>query len=149
MEMDESANELFMEQLRVAMAGAQVPEERRRAARGAFAWRTIDEELLALSHDSLVGADVAVRSAVDEATARILSFEGGGLQLEVELAGGQLTGQVLPAQACRITIQTPNASPTVTDVDDSGFFEVSDVPDGPLRLRLEVGDQVLTTSWLA
>ena len=61
------------------------------------------------------------------------------MQLEMELAGGQLTGQVLPAQACRIVIQSPSAAPHTIDVDDSGFFEVADVPAGPLRFRVELG----------
>lgn len=145
--MDEIKDEVLMEQLRAALAGAAVSEQHRRAAQGAFAWRTIDEELLALSHDSLVAADALVRSATDPA--RILSYEGGGVQLELELSGGQLTGQILPGQACRITIQTPNAEPRTVDVDDSGFFEVADVPSGPVRFRVELADQVLTTPWLA
>ena len=147
--MDIHDDEVMMEQLRVALAGARVPPERLRAAEGAFAWRTIDEELLALSHDSLLEAPALVRSAAVDAALRIVSFEGGGVQLEMELVGGQLTGQVLPAQGCRIVIQSPSAASHTIDVDDSGFFEVADVPAGPLRFRVERGDQVLVSAWLA
>jgi len=149
MAMNEHEDELLMEQLRVALAAAEVPEERRRAAQGAFAWRTIDEELLALSHDSLVEAPALVRSAAVEQAARVLSFEGGGVQLEVELDGGQLTGQVIPGQSCRITIQSPSGAPREVTVDDTGFFEVSDIPQPPLRFRVDLGDQVLVSPWLA
>lgn len=145
--MDSNDDEVLMERLKVALAGAQVSQEHRRAAQGAYAWRTIDEELLALSYDSLVAAESLVRAATDVAT-RVLSFEGHGLVLEVELAGGQVTGQVLPGQRCRITVQTPTAEPTVLSVDDSGFFEVTDVADGPVRFRVELDDQTLTTPWL-
>ena len=125
-----------------------VSAERRRAAEGAFAWRTIDEELLALSHDSLLEAPALVRSAADESL-RMLSFEGGGVALEVELDGGRLTGQVLPAGACRIEVQSPTADSRTVDVDDSGFFELADVPSGPLRFRIELGEQTLVSAWLA
>ena len=41
------------------------------AARAAFTWRTIDEELLALTHDSLELADAAVRGDARRAHARV------------------------------------------------------------------------------
>ena len=58
---------------------------------------------------------------------------------------GSSRARCCPRQACRITIQSPSADPRTIDVDDSGFFEVGDVPAGPLRFRVELGDQVL--SW--
>lgn len=145
--MDINDDEVLMEQLRAALAGAEVSPEHRRAAQGAFAWRTIDSELLTLSYDSFVEAHAVVR-ATTQTPARSLSFEGEGIALEVELAGGQLTGQLLPARSCRITVQTPSGAPRVVDVDDAGFFEVADVPGGPVRFRIELGEQTLSTPWL-
>jgi hypothetical protein len=141
-------DEALMQQLRAAFAGAEVSAERRRAAQGAFAWRTIDEELLALSHDSWVEAQAVVRASTQEVPARSLSFEGGGIELEVELGGGQLTGQLMPAQACRITVQTPSGPPHAVTVDESGFFEIADIPGGPVRFRIELDEQTLLTPWL-
>ena len=50
-----------MNELGRALEQLAVPDHRREAARAAFTWRTIDEELLALTHDSLEMADAAVR----------------------------------------------------------------------------------------
>ena len=58
-----------------------VTERARAAARAAFAWRTIDEELLELDHDS-ESAGLLVRGAD---TARVLGFRGREVTLEVEL----------------------------------------------------------------
>ena len=86
-------DEGLMEELaRAARQEEEVPDHRRRAAYAAFAWRTIDEDLLSLTHDSLLTATAAVRGPED---ARTLSFEGGGLSLELEVDGSVLTGQVL------------------------------------------------------
>lgn len=145
--MDIHDDEVLMEQLRAALAGAEVSPASRRAAQGAFAWRTIDAELLALSYDSWVEAQVAVRAAT-QAPPRTLSFEGGGIQLEVELADGQLTGQLLPARSCRVTVQTPSGAAHTVSVDDSGFFEVADIPSGPVRFRIELEERTLSTPWL-
>ncbi len=62
----------------------EVPDHRRRAAYAAFAWRTIEEDLMSLTHDSLLSATAAVRGPED---ARTLSFEGGGMALELEVDG--------------------------------------------------------------
>src|SRR3954470_19240001 len=62
-------DEGLMEELARAMREVtEVPDHRREAARAAFSWRTIDEELLALTHDSLELADAAVRGALDVRT---------------------------------------------------------------------------------
>ena len=78
-------DEGLMEELARAVAQTEaVPDHRREAARAAFTWRTIDEELLALTHDSLEMADAAVRGALD---VRTLGFEADGLSLELEVDG--------------------------------------------------------------
>ena len=82
-----------------------VPPNRRLAARGSFTWRTVDEELLALTHDSLELADAAVRGDV---AVRTLGFESDGLSLQVEFEGDQVFGQVLPPGT--VARSTPSSS---------------------------------------
>jgi hypothetical protein len=142
-------DELLMSLLKEALGQeADVPAHRRTAARGAFAWRTIDSELLSLAHDSLVGADAGVRAAPAQAEARIVSFEGSDVSLELELVGDLVTGQVLPPQSCTITTQTRQGDGPALDVDDSGFFETEAPTDRPVRWRIELADRTLTSPWL-
>ena len=55
-------DEGLMEELAVAIGQErEVPDHRRQAAYGAFAWRTVDHDLLTLMHDSALQATAAVR----------------------------------------------------------------------------------------
>ena len=66
-------DEGLMEELaRATREEREVPDRRRRAAYAAFAWRTIDEDLMSLTHDSLLSATAAVRGPED---ARTLAFQ--------------------------------------------------------------------------
>jgi hypothetical protein len=107
----------LLEQLRTAVRGAGVPTPTMVAAgEAAFSWRTVDAELAALTHDSLVGGSVLVRGG--DAVPRSLVFEGRRLSVELDEAEEGLVGQLRPP-----------ASP----VDDGGDRRG---PWGrPLRLR--------------
>lgn len=128
-------------------AGEDVPDQARAAARVAFAWRTVDQELLTLSHDSAVLDDALVRggSATD---ARILTFAGHGLSLELELDDGRLIGQVVPGRACRVTLHLAEGPPRSVDADEGGFFSFTDVAPGPARFQVGVDREARTTEWI-
>ena len=71
-------DEGLMEELAVAIGQERdVPAHHRQAAYGAFAWRTVDQDLLTLMHDSALQATAAVRGSED---ARTLSFAGGEMR---------------------------------------------------------------------
>jgi len=134
-----------MEELAIAMAQAtEVPERRRQAARAAFSWRTIDEELLALTHDSLELADAAVRGALD---VRTLGFESEGLSLEIEVDGDRVFGQVLDAQVGEVVVESVEDGSQTVPVDPSGVFSVV-VPTGPVRISIEVDGVPRRTPWI-
>ncbi len=100
-------DEGLMEELARAVAQTEaVPDHRRNAARAAFTWRTIDEELLALTHDSLELADAAVRGALD---VRTLGFESDGLSLEIEVDGDRVFGQVLDAEVDEVVVESTDS----------------------------------------
>ena len=110
-------DEALLRDLGDAVADSRAVTERARAAaRAAFAWRTIDEELLELDHDS-ESAGLLVRG-VD--TARVLGFRGREVTLEVELDRGHLTGQVIPGQVCRVSVVTPAGDRWEVLSDESG-----------------------------
>jgi len=134
-----------MEELARAMAQVtEVPDHRREAARAAFSWRTIDEELLALTHDSLELADAAVRGALD---VRTLGFESDGLSLELEVDGDRVFGQVLDAQVAEVMVESVEDGSQTVAVDPSGVFSVL-VPTGPVRISVVVDDVARRTPWI-
>lgn len=139
-------DEGLMEELTRAMGQERdVPEQRRRAAYGAFAWRTIDDELLALTHDSALLSTAAVRGEED---ARTLAFEGAGMSIELEVDESRLTGQVLlAAGSCEVTMERADGESRTARTDASGFFTLPDA-SGPVRFAVEVDGSVHRTEWI-
>jgi len=134
-----------MEELARALAqSTAVPEHRREAARAAFTWRTIDEELLALTHDSLDLADAAVRGALD---VRTLGFEADGLSLEIEVDGDRVFGQVLDADVDEVVVESVEDGSQASAVDASGVFSLV-VPAGPVRFAVRVDGVLRRTPWI-
>jgi hypothetical protein len=135
----------LMEELARAMGQVEaVPDRRREAARAAFTWRTIDEELLALTHDSLELADAAVRGALD---VRTLGFESDGLSLEVEVDGDRVFGQVLDVEVDEVVFESVEEGSQTVPVDPSGIFSVV-VPSGPVRFGVNVEGVLRRTPWI-
>jgi hypothetical protein len=125
-------------------ADREVPPEWREAARAAYTWRNVDQELLALTHDSLVEAGAAVRG--DEET-RTLEFAGGGLTLEVELSGRRVSGQLGPV-AGEVVLEAADGNRHSATTDDAGFFVIDAVAGGVARFTVRAGEQRLATEWL-
>lgn len=133
-------------------ARALVTPEARAAARGAFAWRTIDEDLMELAFDSARGEEVLVRDVALDV--HVVGFRSEGLTLEVERDGDQLSGQVVradptgPDDPCRITLVTRSGDQGSTTADESGFFSLPLAGESPWRLRVEAGGRTESTGWL-
>jgi hypothetical protein len=137
-------DEVLMADIGEALAREAVPEHRREAARAAFAWRTVDEELLQLSYDSAEVSAAAIRGADDP---RLLSFELAGLSLELEIAADSIWGQVIPGRACSVTVENAAGDQLTTTADESGIFHLGVLP-GPLRLRIGTDAEARQTDWL-
>ena len=139
-------DEDLMQELAVAIGqDREVPAQHRQAAYGAFAWRTVDQELLALVHDSALQATAAVRGSED---ARTLSFAGGGMSLELEVDGSVVSGQVLlPGTPGEITMERADGESRTARTDASGFFSVADAT-GTVRFAVEVDGTVQRTEWV-
>ena len=135
----------LMRDLDEAMHGA-VSQRAREAARAAFAWRTVDEELMRLSHDSFLADEVLVRGTAD--SARVLGFEGAEFSLEVELDAGNVMGQVVPARSCRVAVLTPSGELGSAVTDDTGFFTLTATVEGPIRFTVTCDEEVQSTDWL-
>jgi hypothetical protein len=137
-----------------------VPAQLLDQVRRSFCWRTVDAELAELSFDSLLDreASLAVRSGGDPALEpRMLSFgavvDGADLSIEVEATSVAerytLVGQIYPAGATVVGVETGDGSSIEVPVDELGRFSVEPVPRGPVRLRVEHDGHVVQTTWVA
>lgn len=114
-------------------------------ASGLFALRTLDGDLAAMAYDSTLDEAVSVRSP--GVLTRVLSFESGAASFEVDLDEQRRTiiGQVMPPVEGQIELQHRDASQTI-EIGAVGSFEFSEVPVGPLRLRLVIDGQIVATT---
>jgi hypothetical protein len=116
-------------------------------ARGAFTWRTIDQELADLVFDSATEL-MGVR---DHGGARQLTFQAPGLEIEVMVADPEarrLVGQLVPAREATVRLEgTDDALEQLTD--RFGRFTFDGAPSGPVRFTV-VGpdDAAVTTDWV-
>ena len=139
-------DELMAELATVVARADPVPSAVTDAARGAFTWRRIDEELAVLSFDSAVDELVGMRGAGD----RQLAFEADGVTIELEVVGGtaDLVGQVLPAPSTvALEIQFAGAPPALVPIDEYGLFTAS-ARSGPFRLLVRSGGRPVATEWV-
>jgi hypothetical protein len=131
-----------------------VPDQVTRLAKASYGWRTLDAELAALTHDSLVDqAPVAMRGG---APPRLVTFDAADLRVEVELeAGGpgarggrRLLGQLVPPQPARIEVRDGRGGRRTVEADEAGRFAIDQLPAGPLSLRCHrPGRPPVATEW--
>ncbi len=142
-------DEQLLAELREALAGFDaVPESVSEAARAAYAWRTIDAELAALSYDSFLDDKelAGVRSGGE--SARMLTFESVDLTVEIAVERGRIIGQLVPPQTGSVEVRHASGSITV-QADEIGRFSCDDVPRGPFSLRCETATATpIVTDWI-
>jgi hypothetical protein len=153
---------------RIARAVDPVPDTVRDAARAAFLTRDLDGEIAALIADSReqnsqeqssretdTTAEVAfepARAEDDPAGRWLLSFAGGGIQIDLEIDddGGQvrLLGLLSGAPVADCEVQAERRS-CPAEIDDLGRFIVPGLAHGPIRLRCRLVDgRRVTTTWV-
>lgn len=121
-----------------------VDPRHRVAAQAAFAWRTIDEELMELTYDSL-DTPVAVRSAAVHEP-RTVSFSSSIGSLELEIDGERVMGHVLPGGTVTVVMTNVVGERLESPSDEDGVFELSGSLPGPVRFSIE-GKGI--TQWLS
>jgi hypothetical protein len=127
-----------------------VPPGLDEAARAAFTWRTIDEELAELMRDSAdEGAEVLVRSGTGP---RQLSFESPRLGIEIEVVATgprerRLEGQLLPPGAAMVTLERPGEDGVSVQADDLGRFVLDGLRVGVVRLHVLLRGAQIAVPW--
>jgi hypothetical protein len=126
-----------------------VPPEFIEAGKNAFAWHNIDAELAQLTYDSTQAPDPAAVTRTDAASIRALTFTSARLTIELEVRGGSLLGQLVPAQAATVELHTRAGPDAVIPSDEIGCFSIQPVPRGPFRLRCRAGAGIdVLTGWI-
>ena len=121
-----------------------VPASTREAAYGAVGLATVEAELAALVYDSREAELALTRS--EEAQARIVTFANDHLTLDLELLadGRTIVGELQPAQAATVELETVGQGRVTTVADDYGRFRLTSDATS-LRIRV-VGH--LVTPWI-
>jgi len=140
-------DDALMEDLKHAVSEVDMADDMLVAARAAFTWRTVDAELLALTHDSSLDSAAAVRGAMSDN--RILAFSGHDFTVELEVVADALVGQLLPGRECRVVLTSPGGRVSEDSVSPDGFFLVPHQGLGPVRLEFQAADFRLATDWIS
>jgi hypothetical protein len=118
--------------------------------RGAYAWRTVDDDLLmaSLSYDSVVEPALNMRSNSNDTGPRTMVFTSAPLAVELEVMGGRALGQLSPATPGTVVIESADGTSLTVEVDELGFFEAEPLPAGPVRIRCDTEVAKLVTDWV-
>jgi hypothetical protein len=159
-EITSSDDELLHELRRIAAEVDPVPDLVFEAARAAITMGDLDGELAVLVGDSAADAgEPALRGLAYDLVrsgtsggGRLLSFVGGGVQVDLEVTGGAdhltLFGQLAGAAADGCVLERGNGARRGVEVDELGRFLLTDALPGPVRLRCRsVSGTPVTTTW--
>lgn len=140
-----SNDDELMADLAKALKPRHIDEEFLTAARGAFAWRTIDLELATLFYDSSLDDAILVRGGSEP---RILAFQSDALGVEIELSEAGILGQVLPPQPGVVALVHSDGTRATAPVDDVGYFSFPMPGHGSLRLECTTDSGGIVTDWV-
>lgn len=118
------------------------------AAQAAFAWRTVDADLMLLTLET-EAAGAPVRG---ESEPRTLAFHGERhgepLRVEMEIGDAGIFGQLIPPQPGQVTLVTAAGPKAVTQADEVGCFAFPAGTSGPLRLECRLRADRFVTEWV-
>ena len=146
---DEAADSALLAFVAEALNVADpVPGHVLAAARGAVAWRTIDQDLADLVFDS----SAELTGVRDHNAARQLTFRSDDVEIElmvVDSTQRRLVGQLVPAMATTVCLESTESQVEQT-TDRFGRFSFDGVQTGPVRITVPgaAGGRATTTDWM-
>jgi hypothetical protein len=108
-----------------------------------FGFGAVDQELQAFMSFALA---LGLRSGPDDA--RVLVFTAPSLSLELEVLSGRVVGQILPPGPGEIRVEAPDGVTFQVEADEAGFFDLTRMPSGPVRLQCDTPNGRLVTDWV-
>ena len=128
-----------------------VPRHFIETGKAAFAWRTVDAELAAITYDSAADnrQPIGATTRAERAALRELTFSTPRLRIHLQVTDEALHGQIVPPQQCDIEVRRANASPHLIRTDEDGWFTVRPIPIGSFRLLCRSAGCTALTDWLA
>jgi hypothetical protein len=146
---DDAADAALLALLGEAMQVADpVPDHVLAAARGAVAWRTIDQDLADLVFDS----SLELTGVRDKNAARQLTFRSDDVEIELMLVDAtqrRLVGQLVPAATTTVRLEGTDTQVEQT-TDRFGRFTFDGVEAGPVRITVPAaaGGRTVSTDWM-
>ncbi|WP_328322502.1 hypothetical protein OHA70_27305 [Kribbella sp. NBC_00382] len=151
-------DELMAQLSRLAGELDAVPEHVTAAARAALSTRDLDSELAELVADSAATEpelefELVRQGAVDADEDRLLSFDSGDLQVELEVVrdGDDLTliGQVIGTAPVDCLLEYGDSHRVALPTDELGRFMVDGLSGGPIRVRCRSATGAsVSTAWV-
>ena len=143
---------------RIAAEADPVPENIGVAARSAIMLHDLDGELAELIADSAgttseLEYETVRRAAADPVEDRLLSFEGGGVRVELEIMPGDngltVIGQLVGAAPDGCELEYGDGHRSTLELDELGRFLLDRTRGGPVRMRCSsVNGSPVVTSWV-
>jgi hypothetical protein len=82
-----------------------------------------------------------------QGSARVFTFHGERLTVEIEIDDDGIVGQLTPLGPARVTLVTPDGPQATADADEVGCFSLPAPPSGPMRLDCQRGSERFLTEW--
>lgn len=141
-------DDMLLDDLRHALAGSRSPaaEQMAAGARAAFSFLTMDEELAALSYDSLQDSGLVGAGRAPTA-ARTVVFESGTVSVEMDITDEGIVGQVIPSDGARVSAEAPDGTRTEIATDELGCFTLPTPGRSAVRLHVSVAGASAVTEW--
>lgn len=135
--------------LRSALDEDGVPSRLVQQAKDMYLWRNVDEELAALTYDSLVDSS-PVATRTETAPLRTLTFSTARLTIELDVAPDALHGQLIPPRSGEVELESATGVRRRAAVSDLGAFTLRPIPPGSFRLHCRTDeDHLATTPWIS
>lgn len=126
---------------------SEVPPSVLAGGYAAYAWRTIDSELAALTYDSTHDATFAGARS-QQAGPRSVTFGSASCTIELEVTATGILGQIIPAGPSGVLLRLEDDTSALVPVDDMGCFTIVPLPSTRFRLQI-AGPVKVSTDWIA